>query len=129
MRLASVHITYYMTVTSSTSLPPASHCNFLILISWQMYMSWIIQTASSKKVPIPLAASLVAIKSETRVDTFGIVKKMMHCQPKTHKLWVPNKCGSSARNLLHVTFLTHRILRRLLDFWKICESLLYNVIT
>jgi hypothetical protein len=32
---------------------------------------------------------------------------------------VPNICGSSRRNLLHVTILVRRILRQQLDFWKI----------
>jgi hypothetical protein len=31
---------------------------------------------------------------------------------------VPNICGLSARNLLHVTLLAARILGLLLDFWK-----------
>jgi hypothetical protein len=34
-----------------------------------MYLAWIIQTVSSMKVFITLVASLVAIKSESRVDT------------------------------------------------------------
>jgi hypothetical protein len=36
---------------------------------------------------------------------------------------VPNICGSSVWKLLRVTLLAPRILRRLLDFWKICEPL------
>jgi len=37
---------------------------------------------------------------------------------------VPNNCGPSVWNLLHVTHLAPRILRRrLLDFWKICATL------
>jgi hypothetical protein len=35
----------------------------------------------------------------------------------------PDICGSSVWNLLHVTHLAPRILRRLLDFWNICVSL------
>jgi hypothetical protein len=35
-------------------------------------------------------------------------------------------CGSSIWNLLHVTLLAHRILRWLLDFWKICGHLLWS---
>jgi hypothetical protein len=34
----------------------------------------------------------------------------------------PNVCGSSVRNLLHVTFLVSRILRWLLDFGKFVEG-------
>ena len=37
-------------------------------------------------------------------------------------MMAPNVCGSSVRNLLHVTLLTPRILRWLLDFWKICAA-------
>jgi len=37
---------------------------------------------------------------------------------------VPNNCGPSVWNLLHITHLAPRILRRwLLDFWKICAPL------
>jgi hypothetical protein len=36
----------------------------------------------------------------------------------------PNTCGSSVRNLLHVTLPARRILRWLLDFLKICAPLL-----
>jgi hypothetical protein len=36
----------------------------------------------------------------------------------------PNTFGPSIRNLLLVTLLTPRILRWLLDFWKICAPLL-----
>jgi hypothetical protein len=32
-------------------------------------------------------------------------------------------CGSSVKNLLHATFLVPRILRWLLDVWKICAPL------
>ena len=35
----------------------------------------------------------------------------------------PNICGSSIRNLLHVTLVTLRILRQPPDFWKVCEPL------
>ena len=41
----------------------------------------------------------------------------------------PNICGSSIQSLRHVTQLVHRILRLLLDVWKICAPLyksLYN---
>jgi len=31
----------------------------------------------------------------------------------------PQNCGSSVQNLLHATFLSPRILRRLLDLWRI----------
>jgi hypothetical protein len=41
---------------------------------------------------------------------------------------LPNICGSSARKFLHVTHLTSRSLRWILDFWKICVPLL-QVIT
>lgn len=33
-----------------------------------------------------------------------------------HKYWAPNFCGSSAWNVLHVTFLAPRTLQRFLDF-------------
>jgi hypothetical protein len=36
---------------------------------------------------------------------------------------VPNVCGFSGWNLLHVTLVAPRILRGLLDFWKGCASL------
>jgi hypothetical protein len=36
-------------------------------------------------------------------------------------------CGSSVWNLVHVAILALRILRWLLDFWKICVPLVYNV--
>ena len=36
-----------------------------------------------------------------------------------------NICGSSVRNLLFITFLAPRILRYILDFYKICKSLFY----
>jgi len=32
----------------------------------------------------------------------------------------PFVCGSSVWNLLYVTLLALRILRRLLEFWKVC---------
>jgi hypothetical protein len=35
----------------------------------------------------------------------------------------PSICGSSVRNLLHVTLQVPRILRLLLHFWKICAPL------
>jgi hypothetical protein len=35
----------------------------------------------------------------------------------------PNVCGSSLWNLFHVTLLAPRILRLILDFWKICATL------
>lgn len=35
-----------------------------------------------------------------------------------------NICWSSEWNLLHVTFLASRILRCLLDFWRICAALI-----
>ena len=34
-----------------------------------------------------------------------------------------NICGSSVWNLLHVTFLTPRILECLIGFWKVCAPL------
>ena len=37
----------------------------------------------------------------------------------------PNVCGASLWNLLCITILAPRILRCLLDFWKICAPLLY----
>jgi hypothetical protein len=52
-----------------------------------------------------------------------------------HKYWAPgllddyfrtvapNICASSVWNLLHVTIQTTRILRWLLDFWKICAPM------
>ena len=36
-----------------------------------------------------------------------------------------NACWSSVRNLLLLTLLTPRIMRRLLDFWKTCTLLMY----
>ena len=39
---------------------------------------------------------------------------------------VPNICGSSVWNFLHVTILAPRILRWLLDFWKICAPMLHT---
>jgi len=36
---------------------------------------------------------------------------------------VPNVHGSSVRKLVHVSFLAHRILMWLLEFWKICKPL------
>jgi hypothetical protein len=39
---------------------------------------------------------------------------------------LPNICGSSARNLLHVTVLAPGVSKTLLDFWKICASLLQS---
>lgn len=38
---------------------------------------------------------------------------------------VPNICESSVHNLLHVTFLAPRIMRRHLDLWKTCASLIW----
>ena len=38
----------------------------------------------------------------------------------------PVICGSSIRNLLHVTLVAPRILRWLLDFWKVFASLPYH---
>jgi len=35
-------------------------------------------------------------------------------------MMAPNICGFPVRNLLHGTLLAPRILRWLLDFWKIC---------
>ena len=37
----------------------------------------------------------------------------------------PNICGSSVWNLLLVISMVHRILRLLLDFWKVCAPLLW----
>ena len=37
---------------------------------------------------------------------------------------VPNICGPSVRNWLHVTFQAPEIFRLLLDFWKLCLPLL-----
>jgi len=34
-----------------------------------------------------------------------------------------NNCGSLIWNLLHVILLMHRILRHLLDYWKVCAIL------
>jgi hypothetical protein len=42
---------------------------------------------------------------------------------------MPNIGGSSVRNLLHVTLLVPRILRILLDFWKVCAPLMYILYT
>ena len=39
---------------------------------------------------------------------------------------VPNICGPSVWNLLHVTSLVPIILRFVLDFWKICAPLYDN---
>ena len=36
---------------------------------------------------------------------------------------LPNICGFSVSNLLHVTILAPRVLRGLLDFWKVCATL------
>jgi len=36
---------------------------------------------------------------------------------------VPNICGYSVWNLVHVTILVHRILRLLVGFWKFCATL------
>jgi len=44
-----------------------------------------------------------------------------------HKV-VPNICGSSAWNLLHVMFLVSRIIKWLLNFWKICAPLMMLII-
>lgn len=41
-------------------------------------------------------------------------------------LVAPDICGSSIWNLLCVTLVAHRILRWLIDFWKVFASLLYN---
>lgn len=41
--------------------------------------------------------------------------------PKFYTL-MPNICGSSVWNMLHVTLLRPRILRWLLEFWQICEN-------
>lgn len=41
-------------------------------------------------------------------------------------LVAPDICGSSVWNLLCVTLVAHRILRWLIDFWKVFASLLYN---
>jgi hypothetical protein len=49
------------------------------------------------------------IKLESQVTKFSTV--------------APNTCGSSVWNLHHVTLLTHRILKWLLYFWKICALL------
>jgi len=38
---------------------------------------------------------------------------------------VPNICGSSVQNLLHVTFLILKILWWFPNFWKICAPLVY----
>jgi hypothetical protein len=38
----------------------------------------------------------------------------------------PNICGSSVWNLLLVTRLVPRILRRLLDFWTVCGTMRYS---
>ena len=40
---------------------------------------------------------------------------------------VPYISGPSERNLFHVTLLAHRILRWLLDFWKICWRLCKHI--
>jgi hypothetical protein len=40
---------------------------------------------------------------------------------------VLNICGSSVQSLLLVTQLAHRILRWLLDVWKICAPLCYSL--
>jgi hypothetical protein len=40
---------------------------------------------------------------------------------------LPNTCGSSVWNVPHATILVARIWRRLLDFWKICVPLLYDL--
>jgi hypothetical protein len=41
---------------------------------------------------------------------------------------VPDICGPSVWNLLHITLLMPRILRWFLDFWKICGALQKTVI-
>jgi hypothetical protein len=49
-----------------------------------------------------------------------------HVAPATELCTVaPNICGTSALNLLHVTFLASRILLWLLDFWNICATVYY----
>jgi hypothetical protein len=40
---------------------------------------------------------------------------------------VPNICGSSAWNLLYFTLLAPKILRWLLDFWKLCAPLIIGI--
>jgi len=45
------------------------------------------------------------------------------------RMAVPNTCGSFVGNVLHVTLLTSRISRWLLDFWKICAPLLITIFT
>ena len=58
----------------------------------------------------------------------------LHNKPKAvvhsvHKLTGPKKkniCGSSVRSLLHVTLPVSIILKRLLDFCKICVPLLVS---
>jgi len=41
---------------------------------------------------------------------------------------VPTICGSSAWNLLYVMFLVSRIIKWLLNFWKICAPLMMQII-
>jgi len=57
----------------------------------------------------------------------GYVNPRHHVAPAT-KLCVvmPNMCGSSVCNLLHVTFLVPKSLRWLQHFWKICGPLLQD---
>jgi hypothetical protein len=45
------------------------------------------------------------------------------------RIVVPNTCGPSVGNVLHVTLLASKILRWRLDFWKICAPLLITIFT
>ena len=54
------------------------------------------------------------------VDHHTFTKQKTPDNSKIHRL--PQNCGHLVWNLLHVTFLLPRILRRFLHFWKICVS-------
>jgi hypothetical protein len=63
------------------------------------------------------------------------IKIMTVWERGTHRFWentfckvTPNVFGSLVWNLFHVSFLAPRILRSLMELWKICVSLVLDVL-
>jgi hypothetical protein len=76
------------------------------------------------------------IYSYSHPNTFWISDFQVHFfrsgmpKSRTTKFYTaaPNICGSSVWNLLHATLPEPRILRWLLNFWKVCAPLLQDIL-
>ena len=94
------------------------------ILEWKHVWHWFFSHASSYP----------SVLNQNRI--FQNLYQLQRCTNPGHqvgqvtKFWmvVPNICGSSVWNLLHVTLLAPRILKWLLEFWSCCAPLAWYML-